>query len=129
MEESKHDIIVSQRFSLYQPGENTRAVMNRLKEEGINLRDTCPELFNESLFQVNLDVNSQVIHDTLLNLNLFDKRFNTSRWLHFSNRQLAILSSLTNNKSEFKNVLKSLANRLNTSIENATIFGKKCIRY
>lgn len=125
MEESKHDIIVSQRFSLYHPGENTRAVMNRLREEGINLRDTCPELFNESLFQVNLDVNSQVIHDTLLNLNLFDKRFNTSRWLHFSNRQLAILSSLTNNKSEFKNVLKSLANRLNTSIENATIFWEK----
>ena len=44
MEESRHDILVSQRFSLYQPGENTRAVINRLKAEGINLRDTSPRI-------------------------------------------------------------------------------------
>lgn len=124
MEESRHDILVSQRFSLYQPGENTRAVINRLKAEGINLRDTCPELFNESLFQVNLDINTEVIHDTLVELDLFDNKFKASRWLHFTNRQLAILSSLINNEHEFTSVLQSLANRLNTTLEQASTFWK-----
>ena len=124
MEESRHDILVSQRFSLYQPGENTRAVINRLKVEGINLRDTRPELFIESLFQVNLPNNTEVIHSTLLELNLFDNKFNTSRWLHFTNRQLAILSNLLDNEQEFTKVLKSLASRLNTTIEQANIFWK-----
>lgn len=122
MEESRHDILVSQRFSLYQPGENTRAVINRLREEGINLLDTRPELFNESLFQVNLVTNTEVIQDTLVNLRLFDKKFNTSRWLHFTNRQLAILSSLKENEPEFNNVLKSLAGRLNSSLDQAKSF-------
>ena len=122
MEESRHDILVSQRFSLYQPGENTRAVINRLKAEGINLRDTHQELFNESLFQVNLSINSEVIHETLLKLNLFDNKFLTSRWLHFTNRQLATLSSLINNEQEFTIVLKSLASRLNTTLDQASTF-------
>lgn len=122
MEESRHDVLVSQRFSLYHPGENTRAVINRLKNEGINLRDTRPELFNESLFQVNLAINTEVIHDTLIALNLFEEKFNSKRWLHFTNRQLAILYSLINNEKEFNIVLKSLAGRLNTSIDKATIF-------
>lgn len=124
MEESRHDILVSQRFSLYQPGENTRAVINRLKAEGINLRDTRQELFNESLFQVNLSINSEVIHETLLKLNLFDNKFLTSRWLHFTNRQLATLSSLINNEQEFTIVLKSLAGRLNTTLDQASTFWK-----
>ena len=122
MEESRHDVLVSQRFSLYNPGENTRAVINRLKNEGINLRDTRPELFNESLFQVNLAINTEVIHDTLIALNLFEEKFNSKRWLHFTNRQLAILYSLIDNEKEFNIVLKSLAGRLNTSIDKATIF-------
>lgn len=122
MEESRHDVLVSQRFSLYHPGENTRAVINRLKNEGINLRDTRPELFNESLFQVNLAINTEVIHDTLIALNLFEEKFNSKRWLHFTNRQLAILYSLIDNEKEFNIVLKSLAGRLNTSIDKATIF-------
>ena len=122
MEESRHDILVSQRFSLYQTGENTRAVINRLKTEGINLRDTRPELFNESLFQVNLDINTEAIHDTLVELNLFDNNFNARRWLHFTNRQLAILSSLMDNET---NVLKSLANRLNTSLDQANAFWER----
>ncbi|MFM9319539.1 DNA cytosine methyltransferase [Streptococcus sp. ST16] len=122
MEESRHDKLVSQRFSLYQPGENTRAVINRLKAEGINLRDTCPELFNESLFQVNLAINTGVINDTLVKLNLFDNKFKASRWLHFTNRQLAILSSLKNNEHEFTSVLKSLASRLNTNLEQTNTF-------
>lgn len=122
MEESRHDVLVSQRFSLYHPGENTRAVINRLKNEGINLRDTRPELFNESLFQVNLAINTEVIHDTLIALNLFEEKFNSKRWLHFTNRQLAILYSLIDNEKEFNMVLKSLAGRLNTSIDKATIF-------
>lgn len=124
MEKSRHDKLVSQRFSLYQPGENTRAVINRLKVEGINLRDTCPELFNESLFQVNLAINTEVIHNTLVELNLFDNKFKASRWLHFTNRQLAILYSLINNEHEFTIVLKSLASRLNTSLEQANTFWK-----
>lgn len=122
MEESRHDVLVSQRFSLYYPGENTRAVINRLKNEGINLRDTRPELFNESLFQVNLAINTEVIHDTLIALNLFEEKFNSKRWLHFTNRQLAILYSLIDNQKEFNIVLKSLAGRLNTSTDKATIF-------
>ncbi|MDB8602553.1 MULTISPECIES: DNA cytosine methyltransferase [Streptococcus] len=122
MEESRHDVLVSQRFSLYHPGENTRAVINRLKNEGINLRDTRPELFNESLFQVNLAINTEVIHDTLIALSLFEEKFKSKRWLHFTNRQLAILYSLINNEKEFNIVLKSLAGRLNTSIDKATIF-------
>lgn len=125
MEESRHDILVSQRFSLYQTGENTRAVINRLKAEGINLRDTRPELFNESLFQVNLDINTEAIHDTLVELNLFDNNFNARRWLHFTNRQLAILSSLMDNEKEYTNVLKSLANRLNTSLDQANAFWER----
>jgi cytosine-specific methyltransferase len=125
MEESRHDILVSQRFSLYQTGENTRAVINRLKAEGINLRDTRPELFNESLFQVNLDINTEAIHDTLVELNLFDNNFNARRWLHFTNRQLAILSSLMDNEEEYTNVLKSLANRLNTSLDQANAFWER----
>lgn len=122
MEKSRHDILVSQRFSLYKAGENTRAVINRLKSEGINLRDTCPELFNESLFQVNLAINTKAIHDTLMELKLFNDNFKASRWLHFTNRQLAILSSPINNEHEITKVLKSLANRLNTTLEQANTF-------
>ena len=124
MEESRHDVLVAQRFSLYKSGENTRAVINRLKKEGINLRDTRPELFNESLFQINLNNNSKVIRDTLITLGLFTEKFKTSRWLHFTNRQLAILS-ISKNTPEFEVVLKSLANRLNTTFEEANIFWEK----
>ena len=42
--------------------------------------------------------------------------------MHFTNRQLATLSSLINNEQEFTIVLKSLASRLNTTLDQASTF-------
>lgn len=122
MEESRHDIIVSQRFALYRPGENTRAVINRLKKEGINLRDNSPELFNESLFQVNSEANSVIILEQLRELGIYQDRFKESRWLHFTNRQLSQLAILDPDGNEFASIIKSLSNRLDSSIETTLHF-------
>lgn len=122
MEESHHDIIVSQRFALYKQGENTRAVINRLKAEGINLKNISPELFNESLFQINSEANSKIIIKTLKELNMFQERFKESRWVHFTNRQLSLLSDLERNSSDFNRIIKSLAARLQSSVEDTTTF-------
>ena len=122
MEESRHDIIVSQRFALYRPGENTRAVINRLKKEGINLRDNSPELFNESLFQVNSEANSVIILEQLRELGIYQDRFKESRWLHFTNRQLSQLAILDPDSNEFASIIKSLSNRLDSSIETTLHF-------
>lgn len=117
MEESRHDTIVSQRFALYRPGENTRAVINRLKIEGINLRDNAPELFNESLFQVNSEANSTIILEHLKKLGIYQNKFKESRWLHFTNRQLSQLATLDNDINDFTSIISSLSKRLGTTTE------------
>ncbi|MGV3027436.1 DNA cytosine methyltransferase [Streptococcus hyovaginalis] len=122
MEESRHDTIVSQRFALYRPGENTRAVINRLKTEGINLRDNAPELFNESLFQVNSEANSAIVIEKLIELGICQNKFSESRWIHFTNRQLSQLATLDTNSNEFTSIIKSLSNRLDTTTEKTLDF-------
>lgn len=53
MEMPKHDVIVRERFSLYQEGENKRKAMERLKKDGIDLLKAAPALFWNSLFSLN----------------------------------------------------------------------------
>lgn len=122
MEESRHDAIVTQRFALYKQGENTRAVINRIKSEGINLKATSPDLFNESLFQINSEANSNIIIKTLSDLNMYQDKFKESRWVHFTNRQLSLLSNSNQDSKDFDRILKSLASRLNSSVEKTSEF-------
>lgn len=122
MEISKHDEIVTQRFSLYHQGENRAKAANRIQLEGLELEKGYPNLFNESLFQLNGKANQPIILKQLKNQNLLQKSFQSEKWLQFTNRQLGLLSLNDNDESAKQRILKSLALRLKTSFEEAEQF-------
>jgi DNA (cytosine-5)-methyltransferase 1 len=122
MEISKHDEIVTQRFSLYHQGENRAKAANRIQLEGLELEKGYPNLFNESLFQLNGKANQSIILKQLKNQNLLQKSFQSEKWLQFTNRQLGLLSLNDNDESAKQRILKSLALRLKTSFEEAEQF-------
>ncbi|TCD45747.1 DNA cytosine methyltransferase [Streptococcus sp. X16XC17] len=123
METSKHDDIVMQRFSLYQQGENRAKAVNRIQLEGLELQRDYPNLFIESLFQLNGKANQPHILKQLKKQDLFQESFKSERWLQFTNRQLGLLSMNDNDNSVVRqHILKSLALRLKTSFEDAELF-------
>lgn len=122
MDISKHDEIVTQRFSLYKQGENRAKAANRIQLEGLDLQKKCPSLFIESLFQLNGKANQALILKQLKKQNLLQESFKSEKWLQFTNHQLGLLSMNNNNESNQKHILKSLALRLKTSLEEAELF-------
>ena len=122
MEMSKHDDIVTQRFSLYQQGENRAKAVNRIQLEKVELKRDYPNLFIDSLFQLNGKANQPIILKQLKNQDLLQESFKSEKWLQFTNRQLGLLSMNDKNDSTKKNILKSLALRLKSSFEEAELF-------
>lgn len=122
MEISKHDDIVTQRFSLYQQGENRAKAVNRIQLEGLELKRDYPNLFIESLFQLNGKANQPLILKQLKKQGLLQESFKSKRWLQFTNRQLGLLSMNDNDNSVKQHIFKSLALRLKTSFEEAELF-------
>lgn len=129
MEVSRHDEIVTQRFSLYQQGENRAKAVNRIQLEGLELEKDCPNLFNESLFQLNGKANQPLIINQLKKQHLFQDSFKSERWLQFTNRQLGLLSINDSNISAKQRILKSLALRLKTSFEETELFWNEIRNY
>ncbi|MFA1512646.1 DNA cytosine methyltransferase [Priestia aryabhattai] len=64
---STHTIDIAERFSLYRQGENKRAVINRIKSEGINLAN-YPSLLDNCVRKLNRD--KQSIVEDFLNGNI-----------------------------------------------------------
>ena len=122
MEISRHDDIVTQRFSLYQQGENRAKAVNRIQLEGLELKKDYPNLFIESLFQLNGKANQLHIIKQLKKQDLLQESFKSERWLQFTNRQLGLLSMKDTDNSAKQHILKSLAFRLKTSFEEAELF-------
>lgn len=87
MEISRHDDIVTQRFSLYQQGENRAKAVYRIQLEGLDLKRDYPNLFIESLFQLNGKANQPIILKQLKNQDLLQESFKSEKWLQFTNRQ------------------------------------------
>lgn len=104
-EVSYHDPSVIQRFSLYNFGESTKNVGDRIKRDGLNL-EKYDSLFYETLFQVNQDSNKYVILDTLKEFNIEDSKFSKSRWIGQTNK---LLSKIAVNPSD--QLLKKLSVR------------------
>ena len=77
---SNHSISVKQRFSLYRQGESTRDVSQRLRRKGIDLRNNYPELFFETLFQVNKDFNKVALTRIMDHLGINNAKFEKDRW-------------------------------------------------
>lgn len=117
METSKHEKSVVERFSLYNFGENKQKAINRLNTTGINLKDTSPTLFYESLFLLNNSSNNKAIFSTLDELNLMKEKFTKDKWLHNTNIQLSLLFQSKENSNDYDKLIKSLSLRLLTSTD------------
>ncbi|WP_413489229.1 DNA (cytosine-5-)-methyltransferase [Carnobacterium divergens] len=125
MELSKHNEAVKQRFSLYHEGENRKKALTRLRAEGIDLLKYAPNLFYETLFQVNSPNNTGVIKAKLEYFEL-NKDINISQlWLNHTNKQLTLISMIENNiidSSNFDIAMQALARKLKTDFQTASKF-------
>lgn len=123
MEVSRHDDIVTERFSIYKQGENRSKAVSRLRIEGIDLRKKFPHLFYDSLFQINTKSNHKIIQKYLLDKGLMREEFATDKWLQFTNRQLSLLFqySIMDDKG-FHKVIKSLSLRMKIDSEQTLDF-------
>lgn len=128
MEISKHDITVTERFSLYKEGENRKKALDRIKFEGIDLLEETPDLFYETLFQINSTHNSKVIQETL---KLYDSgaQINFSdRWLNNTNKQLSLILKYEKNidsRKLLKVSILALSRRIHLEYETTLEFLNK----
>lgn len=125
METSRHDQSVIQRFSLYKQGENRKKALTRLREEGINLLEAAPELFYETLYQVNSEQNIEIIQEVLKKFDYHKSLNITKPWLNYITKRLSIVNMMENNHNfdiDFKTAISSLSSRLNTTFENTLEF-------
>lgn len=123
METSRHDKTVIERFSLYEQGENRRSAVSRLKRTGVNLKAQCPDLFFDSLFQLNAKRNIEIVRESVKSLGINDIDLN-DKWIYYTNRQLALLFQYQTEGTEnkFNQTISSLAKRLSTNPFTATVF-------
>lgn len=123
METSKHDNTVIERFSLYNQGENRKKAVVRLRKTGINLKEKCPDLFYDSLFQLNSKSNNNVVREAIKNIGIETLDVN-DKWIYYTNRQLALLFQYQAEDTieKFNQTLSSLAKRLSTTPEIAELF-------
>lgn len=125
METSRHDKSIIERFALYHEGENRRKALSRIRNEGIDLLKFSPNLFYETLFQVNSIDNSKIIKETLTNLNLKNNLEITQSWLKYTNKQLSLIKMIEENcidNSELDMAINNLAHRIKTNKSNANKF-------
>lgn len=125
METSSHDITVVERFSLYQEGENRKKALDRIKKEGIDLLSKAPDLFYETLFQINSKSNSIIIQDILKKYSLLKKIDFSDKWLNYTNKQLALISRVDQSqrsKADFKKNILALSRRLHLDYQTTLDF-------
>lgn len=118
METSKHTKSVIERFSLYKEGENKNKAVQRLKKEGIDLKASCPNLFNEVLFQLNSTNNAETLHKELCVLLGNKVNSFSDMWWTNTNKLLPIISTETD-ESKFKALILNFAKRLEIDYDSA----------
>lgn len=124
METSQHDRAVRERFSIYKCGENKRKVLSRIRETGIDLQQKAPELFYETLYQVNSEANKKVLTEELSQLGL-GKNFQDSKlWLNHTNKELSniAISEQLHNSNDLKRSIHALGRRLDIADEEVVVF-------
>ncbi|MGO3374513.1 DNA cytosine methyltransferase [Brochothrix thermosphacta] len=96
---SVHTKSVKQRFSLYENGEDTKNLKDRILKEPINLKEKYPELFYETLFFVNKDSNIIGLKQILASSNskLTESELSNYRWLNDTNKLLGMIFSKPEN--------------------------------
>lgn len=126
MELPHHDEVIRERFSLYKQGENKKDAISRLRNNGIDLLETTPALFWNSLFNLNKQHMSGAFKEVLLeenikNINAIFKHFT------FINKLLAniALAYETHQEIEYDAKIKKLAQRLQVNPEKAKSIWKK----
>lgn len=113
MELSKHEDIIIERFSLYNQGENRNKAVARLRKEGIDLKKLCPNLFYDSLFQLNAKTNYDILRKYLSKNNNLKDELKNEKWLKFTNKQLSLLFIYSQSEEYgFNKALKSLSQRI-----------------
>lgn len=121
METSQHSISVRQRFSLYNEGENKKAAVQRLERTGLELRNSSPELFFETLYHINSETNWKYIKENFTITVTNNDSDLIKRWMHDTNKVLSLLhiSKLSDEINSSKNNFhfEKLANRLSVSSE------------
>lgn len=123
---SSHSKSVHQRFSMYKYGESTKMVIERIKNSNIEMKELYPELFYETLFQVNKEINEIIIQEILNYMEINKEKFKKARWLGDTNK---LLSEIIVNGSDAKiydKYIQKLSNRLECTLEEAKYFIKKC---
>lgn len=123
---SNHSISVKQRFSLYRQGESTRDVSQRLRRKGIDLRNNYPELFFETLFQVNKDFNKVALTRIMDHLGINNAKFEKDRWLGDTNKILGILEIPGLKKAIYSEYFNKLSKRLMINEEMTRLFLENC---
>lgn len=118
METSRHDIVVQERFSLYQEGENKSKAIKRIKETGIDLLSEKPELFWNSLFNLNRDKIESNLRTILEEMNLPAIDNKLARFV-FTNRLLADIACFDSNDEDLmlESQTEKAANKLDVSYE------------
>ena len=102
---SSHSISVRQRFSLYKHGDSTRTVVERLRNANTEMKAQYPELFHETLFQVNKESNEVTIERILNDLGINKEKYKKARWLGDTNK---IFSEMVVNKKNRTEYAKSV---------------------
>lgn len=124
MEESRHDLAVTQRFALYRQGENKRKALLRLNETGIDLRSEAPELFYETLYQLNSKGNSEIIGKFLDKADYGKNIKRSQLWFNHTNKELSTLAFIEREGvvDESSSGIVALSRRLGISREEAIDF-------
>ncbi|MBO0474691.1 DNA cytosine methyltransferase [Enterococcus ureasiticus] len=123
---STHTKSVIQRFSIYNQGESTRMASERLKQTGLDLLNDYPELFFETLFNVNKSSNMLIIEDILQELEISLENSKKERWLGDTNKVLSILFMARPKEEIYHIYLSKLKNRIHSSEETTQKFLNIC---
>ena len=126
MELPHHDEVIRERFSLYKEGENKKNAISRLQNKGIDLLETAPALFWNSLFTLNKqsmfnNFKTVLLKENVENVDEILKHFT------FVNKVLAniALAANTHKKREYDLHINKLAKRLQTNIENTKLLWER----
>ncbi|MES1041801.1 DNA cytosine methyltransferase [Peribacillus simplex] len=123
---STHSLSVKERFSLFLPGESTRMLESRIRNEGIDLR-SYPNLLMECVFYANKNSNQKILKEIALEFELKENA-DSNLWLI---NTLKLISQIfvcekSNDLVGIKNLIKKLTVRLKCSEKIAEAFYQRC---